>query len=380
MKENSKQNILIVSGEHSGDLLGGSLLENFSKDEFNFFGIGGESMIAQGFHSIKDIESLNVMGFTGILSKYFELKKIAFELVEKSIELNIKFAILIDYPGFNLFLAERLKEKGIKIIFYVSPQIWAWRFNRIHRIKKCVDLMLLLFPFEKKIYDEFGINSKFVGHPLADRMKEKLKTEENFPLNPNSKKICIMPGSRKGEIRRLLKPILESLRLLKMNLADKFDFDFFLPNINKQEESFILNLIQEYSELKIQYFFDKTARCIHNSDVVIVASGTATLEVTYFEKPMVILYKMSLVTFLIGKSLVRTKNVGLVNILFGDEICKELIQFDCTPIKIMNEVKHILQDDAYRTNMISNLNTVKLSLGSDAGKKCSEAILEWIQT
>ena len=194
----------------------------------------------------------------------------------------VNYAILIDYPGFNLHLAEKLREKGIKIIFYVSPQIWAWRFKRIFKIRDCVDLMLVLFPFEKKIYDEYNVNSEFVGHPLCTRMKEKVETEKPISIKKDIITICLMPGSRSGEITRLLDPLLDSAVKIKKEFdSQKKDVQFILPNINKSQEEYILEklkLAKEEWNLRVEYFFDNTAKCLEACDLVILSSGTATLE------------------------------------------------------------------------------------------------------
>jgi lipid-A-disaccharide synthase len=377
-KKKSKENLLVVCGEHSGDLLGASVLKHLPKNNFEFFGIGGSAMKEYGLHSIYEIESLAVIGFTGILSKYNKLKKIADDLIQQALKNDCKYALLIDYPGFNLHLAQKLKENHIQVIFFVSPQIWAWRFNRIYKIKKLVRLMLLLFPFEKKIYDEFSIPSEIVGHPLASRMREKISQEKKLPKTKNTIRICLMPGSRKSEIHRLLIPILESARSLKTKYSQKLDF--VLPNINIQEEEFIKETLKKYTDLKIEYYFDKTTSCLESSDLVIVASGTATLEVCFFEKPMVIVYKLSALTYWIGKLLVRTKHVGLVNILSEKEVCKELIQGDCNVKEITNECLKILTDKVYRNEMIQNLKQINSSIDKgDSGKNAAKAILKLIQ-
>ncbi|HMV46111.1 MAG TPA: lipid-A-disaccharide synthase, partial [Leptospiraceae bacterium] len=292
-----EEKILIVCGEPSGDLLGADLMVELrnTKGNFSFTGIGGLEMGKLGFTSLYDIEDLSVMGFTGIFKSYFKLKKIAKNLVEKAIIENVHYAVLIDYPGFNLYLAERLREKGIKVIFYVSPQIWAWRFKRIFKIKKFVNLMLVLFPFEKKIYDEYGVKCEFVGHPLRNRMEEKMKSEKPVQIDKGITTICLMPGSRGVEIDRLLDPILDGAVLIwerYKNLNKKVQF--ILPNINQSKELLIqekLKSLKDEKGIDIQYFFDRSAKSIEASDLVILSSGTATLEVTFFEKPMIILYK-----------------------------------------------------------------------------------------
>jgi len=267
------QNILIISGEHSGDSLGGDLIREIKKinSNYQFFGIGGSNMISEGVRSIYDIEELNVIGFSGIVFKYRKLKKIANQLVQECVTKNVKYAILIDYPGFNLELASMLKNasKDIKIIFYVSPQIWAWRFNRIHKIKKYVDLQLLLFPFEKKIYDRYNIDNVVVGHPLMGKMQSMLETGLEIKTSDENKVITLMPGSRTGEIKRLLHLLLDSAKVIH----DKHpNTEFLLPGINEKESKFIetnLELFKnENPKIKISYQFNNSAKCLEKADML----------------------------------------------------------------------------------------------------------------
>jgi lipid-A-disaccharide synthase len=380
------QNILIVSGEHSGDSLGGDLVREFKKinSNFQFFGIGGTNMISEGVRSIYDIEELNVIGFSGIVFKYRKLKKIANQLVQECITKNVKYVILIDYPGFNLELASMLKNasQDIKIIFYVSPQIWAWRFNRIHKIKKYVDLQLLLFPFEKKIYDRYNIDNEVVGHPLMGKMQSMLETGLEIKTNDENKVITLMPGSRTGEIKRLLHLLLDSAKVIH----DKHpNTEFLLPGINEKESKFIERKVETFKKenpnIKISYQFNNSAKCIEKADMVILASGTATLEVAYFKKPMIILYINSFLTHFIGKRVLLIPYVGLVNILAEKFIVKELLQSECTTKNITEEAFKILENKLYREEMIYNISAIKESLGTgDSSKKAANAILKLISS
>ena len=380
------QNILIVSGEHSGDSLGGDLVREFKKinSNYQFFGIGGTNMISEGVRSTYDIEELNVIGFSGIVFKYRKLKKIANQLVQECVRKNVKYAILIDYPGFNLELASMLKNasKDIKIIFYVSPQIWAWRFNRIHKIKKYVDLQLLLFPFEKKIYDRYNIDNVVVGHPLMGKMQSMLETGLEIKTSDENKVITLMPGSRTGEIKRLLHLLLDSAKVIH----DKHpNTEFLLPGINEKESKFIetnLELFKnENPKIKISYQFNNSAKCLEKADMVILASGTATLEVAYFKKPMIILYINSFLTHFIGKRVLLIPYVGLVNILAEKFIVKEYLQSECNTENITQEAFKILENKLYREEMISNVSAIKESLGTgDSSKKAANAILKLISS
>ncbi|MCB1177514.1 MAG: lipid-A-disaccharide synthase, partial [Leptospiraceae bacterium] len=353
----------------------------------NFFGIGGELMIKNGLNSLEDMEDLAVIGFTAALFKYRKLKGIAKKLVQKVGELNCKYIILVDYPGFNLALAKMLREKykDIKVIFYVSPQIWAWRYKRIFKIKKLVDLMLLLFPFEKEIYDKHEIPNVVVGHPLVNQIKEKFESgkEITFPEGTDEI-ICLMPGSRSGEIRRLFIPLLDSAVILFNEYKKKNkNIIFLVPGISSKEESYILDNINLYKTnnpgLHISYEFQNSAKCIEKSKLVLLASGTATLEVAYFKKPMVIIYKGNPMSFYLGMKLLDIPYVGLVNILSRKFICKELLQKDCTPEKITDEALLLLNDNNYYNEMVENLSTVKDGLGKgDSSILAAEAILKLI--
>ncbi|WP_026053399.1 lipid-A-disaccharide synthase [Leptospira santarosai] len=377
-KENPK--ILMLAGEHSGDLLGGELIRELKKNfpYLETFGVGGEKMIEEGFVSIESMEELSIIGFSAILFKYRFLKALIGKLLDVAVEKNCTHAVLIDYPGFNLRLAKALKKLGITVVFYVSPQLWAWKFDRIYTIRDNVDLMLVLFPFEKEIYDRYEVPCEFVGHPLAIRLREKIRKEESIP-EPDDKThfhftIALMPGSRSGEIRRILNDLLETAgRLSDHYEIEKKKIRFLLPNINQKEEVFILEQIglakSKFPNLKIEYLFDRSLRAMEASDLVLVTSGTATLEVAYFEKPMVILYKVSMFTYVIGSFFIRTPYIGLVNILSGKEICRELVQAECSPIHIAEESIQLLDNKKYRSKMIEEVRQVKETLGVENSSK-----------
>nr|WP_243393419.1 lipid-A-disaccharide synthase [Leptospira perolatii] len=390
-KEPVQPVFLVLAGEHSGDLLGAELIRELKKTnpDFQFFGVGGPRMIEEGFDSIENMEELSVIGFTAILFKYRFLKALMERLVQTAVLRSCTHAILVDYPGFNLRLAARLKALGIKVIFYVSPQLWAWKFDRIYTVQKNVDLMLVLFPFEKDLYDQYGVKSVYVGHPIAMRIREKLKKEA--VIAPGEEKstnqfiVTLMPGSRSSEIRRVLGILLETAKLLHTDLeAEKKKIKFYLPNINVKEEEYILTKISEIEAvqpgLKIEYYFDRSLRAIEASDLVLVTSGTATLEVVYFEKPMVILYKVSFLTYLIGSRLIRTPFIGLVNILSGKETCRELIQAECTPEEAREESLNILKNKRYRNQMIEEIQAVKSSLGEEnSSRNAAKAIFRMLK-
>ncbi|MBM9547678.1 lipid-A-disaccharide synthase [Leptospira sp. 201903074] len=383
----SDKNILVIAGEHSGDLLGADLLQELTilEPEYKFYGIGGEGMIEHGLDSMEELEQLSVIGFSEALKKYSFLKKIFYRVLEETTHRPTKLAILIDYPGFNLRLAKELKLRGIPTVFYVSPQIWAWKFNRIYFIKEQIALMLTLFRFEEEIYTEYGVNAKFVGHPITKRIPEKLKKEpviaEKLPDSHHGYTVGLLPGSRKGEIRRLIDPILGTAALLHEKCKlEKKKIVFLLPNINAKEESFLLEKIetlkQIHPDIQIHYHWNASLRVMETSDLLLIASGTATLEGLYFETPMVILYKVSLFTYLLGSLLMRSKFIGLANILSGEEVCREITQNECQPKYIFQEAWKILSNTKLKNKIKGILRDAKeRELGTmNASKKAAKEI------
>lgn len=374
----SAEPVLIVAGEHSGDLLGGDVIRALSRLGIKqFFGTGGESMKSAGAEILMDVDSMAVMGFVDALRNYARLKKLARRLVDEAKTRGAKTAVLIDYPGFNLKLAGWLKAAGIRVVFLVSPQLWAWHYSRILKIKKTVDLMLVLFEFEKRIYDEEGIPCECVGHPMIRRIPEQLAKEPPVALK-RGKTITLMPGSRRSEIRGLLPAILEAARILKSQFPG---LRFLLPNINAELEPWIQEQIQEYPELKIEYLRDRSLRALEACDLVLVASGTATLETAFFLRPMVIVYRTGWINLILASILMRTRYVGIVNILARRPVALELLQTEVTGENIALEARRILEDDAYRRAIVAELEFIKKSLGTgNPAEKAARAIAAFVRT
>lgn len=364
--------LLVCAGEPSGDLLGGDVLRSLEKlGVKSSFGTGGESMRRAGCEILMDVESMAVMGFVEALKHYRRLKKLARELVEEAKKRGTDTALLIDYPGFNLKLAGWLKAAGIRVVFLVSPQLWAWHFSRINKIKQNVDLMLVLFEFEKRIYDEAGVPCEWIGHPMIRRVPEQLLREQPVALK-RGKTIALMPGSRRSEIKGLLPAILGAARILKQKLPG---LRFLLPNINAEMEAFIQQEAAAYSDLKIEYLRDRSLRVLEASDLVLVASGTATLETAYFLKPMVIVYRTSWVNIVLASLLMRTRYVGLVNILARRPAALELLQTEVTAENIAREALRILEDDTYRRSLVQELEGVRRALGTgNPAEKAARAV------
>ncbi len=378
LKSTDQGPLLVVAGEHSGDLLGADVIAHLKKHGFReFFGTGGETMKREGMEILESVESMAVIGFVEALKNYSRLKKLAKSLVVQAKERGARFALLIDYPGFNLRLAKMLRDEGIQVIFLVSPQLWAWHYSRIKTIKENVNLMLVLFEFEKEMYTEAGVNCEFVGHPLVKRIPERLAEESPIALK-RGKTIALLPGSRPSEIRGLLPDMLDAARLLLKGYPAA---RFILPNINPRMEETILARLAEYPDLKVEYLKDRSLRAMEAADVVVVASGTATLETAFFLRPMVILYRTSWVNVILASLLMRTRFIGIVNILARRQVALELLQTEVTPENIAREVVRILEDDGYRRGIVQELEYIKRSLGTgNPAEKAARAIATFART
>ncbi len=343
--------VFIISGEASGDLHGAHLIHLLQPSLIQFYAMGGKGLKAAGAKIIVDSTPLAVVGFVEVISKLNLIKKTFKKILAAIKTLEPQLIILIDYPGFNLRLAKAIKNSNpnIKILYYISPQLWAWRYNRIYHIKKYIDLMAVIFPFEVAIYQQQKIPVKFVGNPLVTQVTANASPSESrlaMGVTAQTKLIGLMPGSRKGELTRLLPVMLKAAE----NLQKIF------PNSH-----FVLPLAPTLTAKDLQPFLKQTALSITicqshynmmaSCDALIVASGTATLEVALLKRPMVIIYKLSPLTYFLGKLLIHTPHVGLCNIIAEERIVTELIQQDANPDRIANEVCRLLLDRNYVEQM-----------------------------
>lgn len=367
--------VLVIAGEHSGDILGADIVSRLKHLGFqNFFGTGGEKMASAGVELIADVESMAVIGFVEAFRAYSRLKKLALSLAAMAKERGVRTAILIDYPGFNLRLAEMLKKHDIHVVQVVSPQIWAWKYGRIKRIRSFVDLVLTLFPFEREIFRLEGIDARWIGHPLVRRIGHELAGEKPIPPH-DGKTIALLPGSRGGEIRRLLPVMLESALLLQERYPDA---RFLVPGINHDYDTWIQDEIGKAGVKNVEYLPDRSLRVMEASDLVILSSGTATMETSYFLKPMIILYRVSRLNFFIGGLLIRTRFIGMPNILARHQVAMELLQGEVEPGLILKESIRILEDGDYRESILKEMKYVKSSYGKgDPADRAARYIYEF---
>jgi len=356
--------ILLVAGEVSGDLHGSRLVEAIQRidPDIEFFGIGGEGLERAGMKLLYPSQSLSVVGITEVFFKLRAILK-ALQGLKKSIDRERPdLVILIDFPDFNLRLAKMAQRKGIPILYYIGPQVWAWRPRRIKLIARLVKKMIVLFPFEVPLYQAAGVDVEWVGHPLLDIVKPTLSREkafQQFGLDPRRRTVGLLPGSRKHEVERLLPPLLASAHLLQKEIPD---LQFVIPLAPGLPKTLLLSRMGNIS-VPVAVVEGFTYDVMNLSELLIVASGTATLEGAIVGKPMIIVYKVSFLSYWVGRALIRLDHIGLVNLVAEKEIVPELIQKDVNPQQIADEAFRILRDPILSRKMAESVNKVRQKLG-----------------
>lgn len=372
---------MIVAGEASGDLHGGALSEALLKRDpsLQIVGFGGDAMRRAGVEILFDVSRLGVVGIFEVL---LHLKTVweAYRLAVRTLRQGVRLLVLVDYPDFNLRLAKAAKRLGIPVVYYISPQIWAWRSGRIKTIAERIDLMLVIFPFEKQLYTEAGIPCEFVGHPLADevasvQLKHPSKSAylEGIGFSPSGTTVGILPGSRQQEVSTLLPEMLKAMVLLSKEIRNLQVLIPVAPSLSKE---WVADLARPYG-IPIRCAEGEFQEVLRASDVIVVASGSATLQVALAQTPMVIVYKVSPLTFWIARRLVHLHSIGLVNIVAGRRIVPELLQEEVSPERICAEVGALLKDDSARERMRRELKEVAERLGAaGASSRAANIILE----
>lgn len=369
----------MVAGEASGDILGANLIRYLKKIYPNatFEGVGGPLMKAQGFHSLYDMDRLSVMGFIEPLKRLPELIRMRVQLKEHFLQHRPSAFISIDSPDFNLGLARNLKKQGIKTIHYVSPTVWAWRQGRIKGIKKSIDLMLTLFPFEGEIYQKNNIPFCCVGHPLADSIDlnvDKSTIRQKLALDPHAPIVALLPGSRAQEIRYLLPEFIETAKYLQQK--DKsVQFIMACPNANRMNEC--QQQIAK-SGLTVQLFLNQTFEVMAASDAILVASGTATLEAMLIKRPTIVAYKMSPWTYYLAKKLIKVPYIALPNLLANKQVMTEYIQNQIQPETIADELKQLLSESHAFEPTQQIFQQLHHQLRKNAGQSAASAIAKII--
>ncbi len=369
---NRKLKIGIVVGEVSGDTLGVKLMRSFREQgiDAEFEGIGGPQMIAEGFNSYYPMETLSVMGIVEVLKDLKKLFAVRDGLINQWTQHPVDIFIGIDAPDFNLRLSKSIKEKNlpIKTVQYVSPSVWAWRQGRVHGIKQSIDLVLCLFPFEKVFYEQYEVPAAFVGHPLAKQLPLENPIQiakQQLGIDENQKHIALLPGSRKGEVERLLPMLLGAANILHTKHPD---IQFLIPAINDARKQQIEQGVEQLApQLKAKIHIlentdseSKIGRMVMNaSDIIALASGTATLEAMLMHRPMVTFYKLHWLTYLIAKFLVKIPYYSLPNIIAGKKVIEELIQADATPENLAAEIEKLMNVETAQIQVMQHLTMHK---------------------
>ena len=367
---------MIIAGEASGDLHGSALITELMKldSSIQIFGIGGNKMIKQGMNTLYHINDMAFLGFSEIIKHLPFIRKVKKKLLNFAEKEKIKTVVLIDYPGFNLSIAKSFNKKGIKNIYYISPQIWAWGNKRIKKIKKLISKMIVLFPFEKEMYEQNNVDAEFVGHPLVKKIsnynflsKEELITK--YSLDTTKEILLLLPGSRKQELEKIFPASIEAAE----KLSEKFNLQTVIAGAENIDESYFNRYKNRFNFKVIK---GDTYSLLKNAKFAIVKSGTSTLETGIIGTPFIVVYATSFLTYKIGKKLVKINNIALANIVAGKTIVEELIQDDVNPDTIYERSMKIINDEKKYNSLKKNLTVIKNKLKTEGNpsKKAAEII------
>lgn len=331
-------------------------------------GMGGAKMAQAGIDIRYDSANISVIGVVEVIKHYAEIRRALTLMQELVATERPDLLVCVDYKEFNFKLARYAKQQGIKVLFYVSPQVWAWRPGRVKAYGKVIDMMAVIFPFETAYYDAEKVPVRYVGHPSVDKVHARYSKDEDlsrFGLDKNKPIVGLLPGSRANEIKRLLPVMLAAAEKVQANLPE---CQFILPQADSISDALLDDYLRQ-SPLSVSVIKNQPYDVIQCCDAVMTTSGTATLEIALLTVPMVIAYKLSSITYWLGKWLINTPFIGLPNIVLGKSIVKELIQQEATAENLSEEITRILTDQAYADNMHQNLSQVKQQLGQGGGSK-----------
>jgi len=337
--------IFVLTGEPSGDKLAATVISRLKllNPEIQYLSVGGTHLKNLGIKSIYDLKEITYLGFTSVLFNIFKIKSKINKTVEEIIKFNPDILLSVDSPDFTLRVAEKVKSKNnnIKTLHYVAPQVWIWRKNRVKKIKKFIDHILLLFEFEKKYFEEENIENTFVGHPLIEHRKTNKTIIENI-LPENKKIISLFPGSRKSETNVLLPILLDFIKLMNK----KYKNYFFYFHSTEENKSFVLEMVKNLKFDNIDVISDENikSKILSHSIFAVSKSGTVSLQICNFNIPSIIIYKLSFVNFMIFKMLVNVKFANIINIINNREVIPELLQKDCNAVEIYRSVVYFLKN------------------------------------
>jgi lipid-A-disaccharide synthase len=369
--------VALVAGEASGDILGAGLMQALRErhPDIEFIGVGGPRMQAQGLRSEFPMERLAVMGLVEVLGRLRELLRRRKQLIRTLIDARPDVFIGIDAPDFNLGVELKLRQAGIRTVHYVSPSVWAWRQKRVLKIRDACNLMLALFPFEARFYEEHGVPVRFVGHPLANTIPldaDKAAARAHLDLAPDAQVVALLPGSRGGEVGKLGALFLDTAeRLLQQRPALRFVLPCASPERRAQLEQMLVG-----RQLPLQLLDGQSHEALAACDAVLIASGTATLEALLFKRAMVVAYKGAPLTYRILKHLVKSPYISLPNLLAGRLLAPELIQDAATPEALAQQLLPLLDDASEQTR---SFDAIHRALRQDASAQAADAVLALVE-
>ncbi len=366
--------VMFIAGEASGDLHGAGVVRELKRRDpaCDIFGIGGDKMRTEGMDLVYHVRELSVMGFWEVIQHLPLLKSVEKTLGALLIARRPDVLVLIDYPGFNLRFAETAKRHGIKIVYFISPQVWAWNPGRVRKMKGLIDMMLVVFPFEVEIYRREGIAVQFVGHPLLEAFTEPQGRREflkRYGFDANKPLLGLLPGSRKQEIERIFPVMLGAARIVNREIA----VNVAVGVSSVLDLEFVKSFVRD--DFPITFVQHATYDLMKNADLALVTSGTATLETGFYQTPMIVVYKTSWLTYVIGRIVVRINNIGLVNVVAGEQIVPELIQSKLTPQRLAGDAIAMLKGEPRRREISEKLKIIREKLGTiGASRRVADAI------
>ena len=378
---NPSVRILISAGEASGEMYGAQLIEALRRIDpsIEFFGVGGERMRAAGCDTVVGAKDLSVVGITEILSHLPKIWGLFHKLIAEADKRKPDLAIVIDSPAFNWRVARQMRKGDVPVVYYVCPQFWAWRQGRVRLLRKYVNKALVIFPFEEKFYRDRGVDAEFVGHPLAELFRPVVTREQYAAKNglvASKTWITLMPGSRVKEVRMNLPAMLWAAEFLGT------EYNFVIPVAPTIPKALILELMKDESGTAPIYLTSQALPALAHSRAAIIASGTATVEAAMMETPFVMVYRVTPLTYLLGRSTVKVPYFAMVNLIAGEQVVPELVQGDFTPEKVTAEMSKIIPDGPPREEMLEGLRRVKAKLrGEGSGStspadRAAQAVLE----
>jgi len=371
-------NILIIAGEVSGDMHAAGLVKAIKRrmPDATFFGIGGDHLRAAGVEIHYDVKDMAVMGFWEILHRLSFFRGVFYRMLDLARKRKPDAVILVDYPGFNLRFAGKAHEMGLKVIYYVCPQVWAWNRARIPKMAEVVDRLITIFPFEGKHFDGTGLCVDFAGHPLVDEARQAWSEHEVKLPWKGEPHVALLPGSRGHVIHHILPVMWQAACLVEDTHPDA---SFIIPTPSEEVESIVRRTLASLSggPTRWEIVTGNTRQVLRQAKAAIVASGTATIETALMRCPMIVVYKMAPLSYMLGKRLVSLDHIGMVNIVAGKSVCPEFIQDAATPEALAHTLNPLLRDTPERATMVEDLRGVAAALGpGGASDRAAESVIQ----